>query len=266
MADREPASIRYANPAAMYPGPIATRFGSTGYEIIGGGHKIAVFPDPVSGAAAQFALLDSGGYRDKTLADAITRWSGGNSSPGYIAAVASRAGLSPDTRITADMLRDPKVAIPLARAMAGWEAGRPSPLSDDDWKAAHGRAFSTTGAPTTVASADDAAAPWKPSAVPMPLAVPSAPATAETPPAASPGAPAMVSSWDTTTTPASSAPFSLSAGDPKQTAALQQQMAAQEREKDPMPQHLAMGGRPVDLQRLMSVLQQRSKLGSGGMA
>lgn len=257
----EPASIRYRNPGALYPGPIASRFGSTGHEIIGGGHKIAVFPDPVSGAAAQFALLDSGGYRDMTLADAIRKWSGGNSSPAYVDTVARRAGLSPDTRITADMMRNPDVAIPLARAMAGWEAGRPSPLTDADWRTAHGRAF--TGAPVASASTtDDAGAPWKPASAPFSFAPTASPAPAETPPAASPD-PAMASSWGTTATPASPSfdlgPFSISAGDPKQLAAT---MAPSKPEADPMPTPLQLGGRPMDMQRLMAVLQQRSKLGA----
>ena len=54
---RPPASLRYNNPGAQYPGPSARRFGSVGTETIGGGHKIAVFDDPVNGAAAQFDLL-----------------------------------------------------------------------------------------------------------------------------------------------------------------------------------------------------------------
>ena len=62
----KPASIRYNNPGAQYPGPSARRFGSVGTEIIGGGHKIAVFDDPVKGAAAQFDLLNRG-YAGMTL-------------------------------------------------------------------------------------------------------------------------------------------------------------------------------------------------------
>jgi hypothetical protein len=53
-----PASIRYNNPGAQYPGASASAFGSTGFGIIGGGHKIARFDDPESGAAAQFDLLN----------------------------------------------------------------------------------------------------------------------------------------------------------------------------------------------------------------
>jgi len=54
---KEPASIRYNNPGAQYPSARAAAFGQTGYGIIGGGHKIARFPSPVNGAAANFDLL-----------------------------------------------------------------------------------------------------------------------------------------------------------------------------------------------------------------
>jgi hypothetical protein len=57
-----PASFRYNNPGAQYPSTEAARFGQTGYGIIGGGHKIARFPSPVNGAAANFDLL----YRNYT--------------------------------------------------------------------------------------------------------------------------------------------------------------------------------------------------------
>lgn len=52
-----PASIRNNNPGAMYPGPSAKKFGSKRFETLkshDGTHKIACFDDPVHGAAAQF--------------------------------------------------------------------------------------------------------------------------------------------------------------------------------------------------------------------
>jgi hypothetical protein len=138
MAD--PASIRYRNPGGMYPGPSATRFGSLGHEIIGGGHKIAVFPDAESGAAAQFDLL-SRNYAGLPLRDAIAKWSGGNASGAYADFIAKNTGLSPDTVLTREMLHDPRMAVPLVRSMAQWEAGRAYPLDDAGWNAAHSRAF-----------------------------------------------------------------------------------------------------------------------------
>jgi hypothetical protein len=135
-----PASIRFNNPGAQYPGPSARKFGSIGTEVIGGGHKIAVFDDPVRGAAAQFDLLDRG-YAGMTLGQAIQKWSGGNSSPAYAAHIAKATGIPLDSRLTPEMLRDPNVAVPFAKASADWEAGGKYPMTDEQWKAAHAMAF-----------------------------------------------------------------------------------------------------------------------------
>jgi len=161
---RDPASIRYFNPGAMYPGPSARKFGAVGTEIIGGGHKIAVFPDPESGAAAQFDLLDRS-YTGMTLRDAIRKWSGGNSSDTYAAFVSRATGLSPDTVLTREMIRDPMIAVPLAKAMARVEAGRDYPIGDDAWMRAHARAFGGV-APMTTASVAPAPSQAAPSATP----------------------------------------------------------------------------------------------------
>lgn len=133
-----PASIRFNNPGAMYPGPSAEKFGATGTQIIGGGHKIAVFPDAISGAAAQFDLLNSR-YANKTLGAAISEWSGGNSVNRYLDVIGRDTGLTPDTQLTPEMLKDPTIAIPLAKAMATQEAGKAYPLSDDQWNRAFAR-------------------------------------------------------------------------------------------------------------------------------
>jgi hypothetical protein len=133
-----PASIRFFNPGGMYPGESSRRYGSDGHDIIGGGHKIARFPDAESGAAAQFDLWDRG-YTGMTLRDATRKWSGNNSSDAYTTHLARATGLTPDAVITKDMLRDPKFAIPLARAAAQWEAGRPYPMDESAWSRAHAR-------------------------------------------------------------------------------------------------------------------------------
>lgn len=147
-----PASIRYNNPGAQYPGESASAFGSTGFGVIGGGHKIARFDDPEAGAAAQFDLLNRR-YSGMPLSDAITKWSGGNSSPQYIQSVSRSLGLDPTTPITPDFLKNPETAIPFAKAMAKFEAGRDFPLSDEQWQAAHSRAF---GGPSAYASGSPA--------------------------------------------------------------------------------------------------------------
>ena len=139
---KESASIRFNNPGAQYPGPSSEKFGATHTETIGGGHKIAVFPDAESGAAGQFDLLDRA-YTGRTLRDAIAKWSGGNHVESYLATIRENTGLSPDTMLTKDMLRDPAIAIPLVRAMARHEAGKEYPMTEAQWRAAHARAFNS---------------------------------------------------------------------------------------------------------------------------
>ena len=75
-----PASIRTNNPGAMYPGPAATKFGSTRYEVLtskDGTHQIAIFDSPVLGGAAMFFLLASKTYTGRTIEQAIAKWCGG---------------------------------------------------------------------------------------------------------------------------------------------------------------------------------------------
>lgn len=145
-----PASIRTNNPGAMYPGPSAKKFGSTGFEVLndGKGNKIAVFPDKVAGAAAQFDLLRQS-YTGKTLRAAITRWSGGNDVETYLGVIARDTGLSADDPLTPAMLADASKAIPIAKAMAWQEAGKVYPLSDAEWSAA----FKLSLGPASIAPA-----------------------------------------------------------------------------------------------------------------
>ena len=139
----QPASIRYNNPGAQYPGRIATRFGSTGSETIGGGHKIAVFPDEVSGAAAHIALLrESKNYTGKTVSEAVRIWSGGNDVSDYLATL-KNAGVDVDATLTQDKLDDASFMITLAKAMAKHEAGQETPITDNQWKEAWHKALTT---------------------------------------------------------------------------------------------------------------------------
>jgi hypothetical protein len=148
-----PASIRYNNPGAQYPGPSARTYGSTGTEIIGGGHQIAVFPDPVSGAAAQFDLLQRG-YSNKSLRDALHKWSGGNNADSYLAHIVRKTGLPAETVISPEFLRSPQ-GVALVRSMAEHEAGQPYPMTDQQWAEAQSRVFGGVP-PTQVTSADPA--------------------------------------------------------------------------------------------------------------
>lgn len=133
-----PASIRYNNPGAMWPGQSSRKFGAVQTVTLndGQGNKIAVFPTVIHGAAAQFDLLDRK-YTGKTLGSAIRTWSGGNSVPTYLKVIERETGLKPGTVITKEMMRDPRFAIPIAKAMSVQEAGRTYPMNDQQWLAAH---------------------------------------------------------------------------------------------------------------------------------
>lgn len=135
----DPASIRTNNPGAQWFGPVAQGYGATGSIPLPGGNNAASFPDPVSGAAAQFALLGNR-YTNMPLSAAIAKWSGGNSSPAYAAFLGKQTGLSPDAVLTKDLLAGPQ-GLALAKAQAHWEAGKPFPMSDEQWQQAQARAF-----------------------------------------------------------------------------------------------------------------------------
>ncbi len=134
----QPASIRYNNPGAQYPGRSAKKFGSKRTKIIGGGHKIAVFPSKVAGAAALFDLFDRG-YAGRTLQSAIAKWSGGNYVQSYLRFIKDKAGLRPSTKISKKFLGDEERAIGLAKAMSWHETGKRYPMTDSEWREAHRR-------------------------------------------------------------------------------------------------------------------------------
>jgi cell wall-associated NlpC family hydrolase len=128
VAGNQPASFRYNNPGAQYPSAEAARFGQIGYGIIGGGHKIAAFPSPVNGAAANFDLL----YRKYTgmeVGAAGAKWTGqhGFGVPGYDSSM----------MLTKEMVADAKQAIPIMKAFAGRESGKGTNLTEEQWKQAH---------------------------------------------------------------------------------------------------------------------------------
>lgn len=131
-----PASIRTKNPGAQYPGPSARAFGSYAHEVIGGGHKIAVFDTFEHGAAALFHLLDRV-YVGLTLGDAIRKWSGGNNVNSYLTVIESSTVYNRGDYLDRDLIENPESAIPLARAMAKHEAGRDYPMSLAEWENAH---------------------------------------------------------------------------------------------------------------------------------
>lgn len=149
MSKITPASIRNRNPGAMYPGPSAKKFGSTAFETLrskDGVHKIATFATEVHGAAAMFDLLHRS-YRGMPIEKAIAKWCGGYYVSTYLKVLQEKTGTRPSDVLTDERLRNPDIAVPLAKAMAWQEAGREFPLDDDGWREAHGLAFGNARAP-----------------------------------------------------------------------------------------------------------------------
>ena len=147
-----PAAIRYKNPGAMWPGKVATKWGSTDWTTLndGQGNKIAIFPTFVQGAAAQFDLWATKYATGETLKQLIDRWSGHNSPAEYVRFLEAQTGISINTVVTRALLASPP-GWKLLKAQSRWEAGQPIPMSDDDWQQAQKMVFdgATTTLPTS---------------------------------------------------------------------------------------------------------------------
>ena len=144
-----PASIRYKNPGAMWGGNAIThKWGEQGNVALNDGlhqnNHIAVFPDFVHGAAAQFDLWHtSKNYHNQQLAHAIRTWSGGNSWPEYVHYLAKHVPqLTGNTVVTDEVLKG-SIGIALMKAQAQMEAGQPYPMTDDEWAQAQRLVFPT---------------------------------------------------------------------------------------------------------------------------
>lgn len=124
----EVPSFRYNNPGAQYPSERAATFGQTGYGIIGGGHRIARFPSPVNGAAANFDLLLRK-YVGMAIGAAGIKWTGAHDFgvPRY----------PPDVILTQEMIEKPALAIPFLKAIAHRESGKGNNLTEEQWRQAH---------------------------------------------------------------------------------------------------------------------------------
>lgn len=145
---RIPAAIRYKNPGAMWPGKVATKWGSTAYVTLndGQGNKIAVFPTFVQGAAAQFDLWATKYTTGETLKQLIDRWSGHNSPAAYVNFLEARTGTSIDTVMTKQFLASP-AGWKLMKAQSRWEAGKEMPMTDAEWQQAQKMVFDGAAAP-----------------------------------------------------------------------------------------------------------------------
>ncbi len=146
----EPASIRFNNPGAMWGGNALTKkWGETSHvtlnDGLGQGNQIAVFPNKIQGACAQFDLWHtSKNYHNRRLADAIRTWSGGNSWQQYVSFITTRVpGLNGNTVIDDDFLSSPS-GILFVKAQAWHEAGKQYPMTDVEWKQAQRQVFGGT--------------------------------------------------------------------------------------------------------------------------
>jgi hypothetical protein len=156
MAPWEPAAIRHKNPGAMWPGRIATKWGSKKWVYLndgtgqgGGGHgnKIATFENWNDGICAQLDLWrNSVNYKNQRFADAIAVWCGHNHVGEYIAHVKRLIpGMNENTIMNDAFWRGPN-GLRFLQVQAAHEAGKTMPVPQDVWVAAQKRALS--GVPT----------------------------------------------------------------------------------------------------------------------
>lgn len=166
MAQREPASIRYKNPGAMWGSSLAIKWGAAPKAVTlndgkGQGNNIAVFPTYVQGICAQLDLWRSSkNYRNKRFADAIAIWSGGNSVESYIRFVLDRVpGMTRNTVMDEAFWHSP-MGIQFLKAQAWHEAGKRYPAPDQDWLEAQRRVLN--GSQPVVVAAKPEAKPAPP--------------------------------------------------------------------------------------------------------
>lgn len=171
-----PAAIQFKNPGAMWPGAIATKWGSKKWQYLsdgtgqgGGGHgnKIAIFDAWVPGICAQLDLWrTSKNYKNKRFADAIDIWCGHNHVADYIAHVTKRVpGMTANTIMNDAFWRGP-MAMPFLKVQAAHEAGKPSiPAPENDWVVAQKRVFSKVPTADTVTKAGTSTATVGPTTV-----------------------------------------------------------------------------------------------------
>jgi hypothetical protein len=138
---KAPASIRHNNAGAMHyrADSWQSKFGATfGQKLndgLGQGNQIASFPTPVHGAAALLYQLNQPSYVGKTVGEAISKWSGGNSVSSYLS-VLSGAGFNADQNVS-EIMASPDSAVAFAKAMARHEAGSEYPMNDEQWQQAY---------------------------------------------------------------------------------------------------------------------------------
>jgi len=99
--DGRTAPTRYNNPGGAYPKSGLEQYGMQGYGIIGGGHKIAKYPTPAHGVAANIAHLRAMPITGKTVGQARHYWVYGN-----FGGSKDMPGMDASQVITPELLKD----------------------------------------------------------------------------------------------------------------------------------------------------------------
>lgn len=144
-----PVSIRFNNPGAVnsaswekvYPGYVG-EFETTP------GNRSTVFETPEHGVAVWYVLMRK--YADAgvvTVGDIIKRYGGGQDYSAYVTFVVKHSGLAADFKIALE--GDDRTLLLFAKAMFRYEAGRETPLSDQQilYGFLFAREFAKTGRP-----------------------------------------------------------------------------------------------------------------------
>ncbi|CAA2141471.1 hypothetical protein [Hyphomicrobium sp. ghe19] len=132
-----PAPIRHNNPGALNYADWEKKYGAANGGTLlkdgtGQGNKIASFPTPEAGAAAQFDWWQNkSGKYGPTIGDSMHVYSGGNSTKPYQNFLENR-GFGPDTNVK-EMLANKDQAIAFGKAQSQWESGRKFPMDDQQW-------------------------------------------------------------------------------------------------------------------------------------
>ena len=144
---KEPASIRFKNPGAMWGSALAIKWGAQKKPVTlkdgkGQGNNIAVFPTYVQGICAQLDLWRSSkSYKNKKFCDAIAIWSGHNNVESYIKFVLKRVPSMTRNTVMNDAFWQSSKGIAFLKAQAWHEAGKKYPAPDADWIAAQNIVF-----------------------------------------------------------------------------------------------------------------------------
>lgn len=133
---RIPAAIRTNNPGAMWYAPWQKKYGVLGKQGLndglGQGNNAAMFPTPEAGMAAKFELWNRRDYANLDMGSALRKWSGGNSTDGYIRHM-EKAGFKRDT-VMRDIMADPEKAASFMQHQTKWEIGGKAPWTEDQWR------------------------------------------------------------------------------------------------------------------------------------